>query len=128
MLTDMAILTRIEEKLKTVRLKQNITQQSLAEAAIVSLSTVKKIEKGEIRSFDAFLRILRTLGQLDVLQQLVEEEQLSPSEYYTWCRHRRPISVNALLVSLKLKSRRSRHGRRSNVMSGDCPLVSSRNK
>lgn len=82
MLTDMAILTRIGEKLKTVRLKQNITQQSLAEAANVSLSTVKKIEKGEIRSFDAFLRILRTLGLLDVLQQLVEEEQLSPSEYY----------------------------------------------
>ena len=82
MLTDMAILTRVGEKLKAVRLKQNITQQSLAEAANVSLSTVKKIEKGEIRSFDAFLRILRTLGLLDMLQQLVEEEQLSPSEYY----------------------------------------------
>ena len=82
MLTDMAILTRIGEKLKTVRLKQNITQQSLAEAANVSLSTVKKIEKGEICSFDAFLRILRTLGLLDMIQQLVEEEQLSPSEYY----------------------------------------------
>ena len=82
MLADMAILTRIGEKLKAVRLKQNITQQSLAEAANVSLSTVKKIEKGEIRSFDAFLRILRTLGKLDVLQQLVEEEQLTPSEYY----------------------------------------------
>ena len=82
MLTDMTILTGIGEKLKAVRLKQNITQQSLAEAANVSLSTVKKIEKGEIRSFDAFLRILRTLGKLDVLQQLVEEEQLSPSEYY----------------------------------------------
>ena len=83
MLTDMVILTKIGEKLKNVRLKQNITQQSLAEAANVSLSTVKKIEKGEIRSFDALLRMLRTLGKLDVLQQLVEEEQLSPSEYYS---------------------------------------------
>ena len=82
MLNDMAILTKIGEKLKTVRLKQNITQQSLAEAANVSLSTVKKNEKGEIRSFDALLRLLRTLGKLDVLQPLVEEEQLSPSEYY----------------------------------------------
>ena len=82
MMTDLAILTRIGAKLKTVRLKQNITQQSLAEAANVSLSTVKKIEKGEIRSFDALLRLLRTLGKLDALQQLVEEEQLSPNEYY----------------------------------------------
>ena len=81
-LPDRTILLRIGEKLKALRLKQNITQQSLAEAANVSLSTVKKIEKGEIRSFDAFLRMLRTLGKLDALQQLVEEEQLSPSEYY----------------------------------------------
>ena len=82
MLPDSAILTKIGEKLKVVRLRQNVTQQSLAEAANVSLSTVKKIEKGEIRSFDAFLRVLRILGRLDALQQLVEEEQLSPSEYY----------------------------------------------
>ena len=82
MLADRTILTKIGEKLKTARLKQNITQQNLADAANVSLSTVKNIEKGEIRSFDAFLRMLRTLGKLDVLQQLVEEEQLSPSEYY----------------------------------------------
>ena len=81
-LTDMAILARIGEKLKSVRLKQNITQQSLSEAANVSLSTIKKIEKGDIRSFDSLLRLLRTLGKLDALQQLVEEEQLSPSEYY----------------------------------------------
>ena len=82
MLTDRAILARIGEKLKAVRLKQNITQQSLAEAANVSLSTIKKIEKGEIGSFDSLLRLLRSLGKLDVLQQLVDEEKLSPSEYY----------------------------------------------
>ena len=84
MLTDVAILRKIGERLKSVRLKQNITQQSLAESANVSLSTVKKIEKGEIRSFDSLLRLLRTLGKLDVLQPLVEEEQLSPNEYYKW--------------------------------------------
>ena len=82
MLTDGAILGKIGERLKSVRLKQNITQQSLSEAANVSLSTVKKIEKGEIRSFDSLLRLLRTLGKLDILQPLVEEEQLSPNEYF----------------------------------------------
>ena len=49
MLTDMAILERIGENLKSARLKQNITQQSLSEAASVSLSSIKKIEKGEHR-------------------------------------------------------------------------------
>lgn len=82
MLSDTMILIKIGEKLKSVRLKQNITQQSLAEEANVSLSTVKKIEKGEIRSFDSLLRMLRVLGKLDAFQSLVEEEQLSPNEYY----------------------------------------------
>ena len=84
MLTDVAILRKMGERLKSIRLKQNITQQSLSEAANVSLSTIKKIEKGEIRSFDSLLRLLRTLGKLDILQPLVEEEQLSPNEYYKW--------------------------------------------
>ena len=82
MLADGVILSRIGNHLKDVRLRQNITQQSLADAAGVSLSSVKKIEKGEIGSFDSLLRVLRTLGKLEVLQPLVDEEQLSPSEYY----------------------------------------------
>ena len=82
MLADTAICERIGDRLKQTRLKQNITQQSLADDANVSLSSIKKIEKGEIGSFDSLLRVLRTLGLLNVLQPLVDEEQLSPSEYY----------------------------------------------
>lgn len=82
MLADAAICQKIGGRLKQTRLKQNITQQSLAKAADVSLSSIKKIENGEIGSFDSLLRVLRILGMLDVLQPLVEEEQLSPSEYF----------------------------------------------
>lgn len=82
MLADPLITAKIGERLKSYRLKQNITQQSLADEACISVSSVKKIEKGEINSFDSFLRVLRTLGQLEVLLPLVEEEHLSPSEYY----------------------------------------------
>lgn len=74
MLADKMILEKIGNRLRQVRLKQNITQQSLAEAAGVSLSLVKKIEKGEIGSFDSLLRLLRTLGLLDALQPLIVEE------------------------------------------------------
>ena len=101
MLSDGAILGKIGSCLKDVRLKQNITQQSLAESAGVSLSSLKKIEKGEIGSFDSLLRVLRTLGKLDVLQPLVEEEQLSPSEYYelvqsNTAKHQRRRAVGRL--------------------------------
>lgn len=81
-LADEEIQRKIGDRLKALRLKQNITQQSLAEESGVSLSSVKKIEKGEIGSFDTLLRVLRTLGKLDVLLPLVEEEQMSPNEYY----------------------------------------------
>ncbi len=82
MLADAVILVRIGNRLKADRLKQNITQQSLAESADVSLSSLKKIERGEIGSFDSLLRVLRTLGRLEVLQPLVDEEQMTPNEYY----------------------------------------------
>ena len=82
MLTDAVIFNRVGNHLRQVRLKLNITQQSLAEAADISLSTIRKIEKGEIGTFDALVRVLRILGKLDVLQPLIDEEQMSPSEYY----------------------------------------------
>ena len=98
-LSDTIIFNRIGSKLKAARLKQNITQQSLADAADISLSSLKKIEKGEIGSFDSLLRVLRTLGKLDVFQSLVDEEQLSPSEYYE------------LVHSIKAKHQRKRASR-----------------
>ena len=108
MLADAIILKRIGSHLKTVRLRQNITQQSLADAAGVSLS-LKKIEKGEIGSFDSFMRVLRTLGKLDVLQPLVDEEQLSPSEYYhlvqsNAAKHQRQRAVGQLNKTNKEES------------------------
>lgn len=81
-LSDIQIQKRIGEKLKAARLKQNITQDSLAESSSISRSSVQKVEGGEIRSFDVFVRILRTLGMLEELAGLCEEEQLSPNEYF----------------------------------------------
>ena len=82
MLSDATILAKLGARIKSSRLKQNITQESLAISANISLSSVKKIESGEIKSFDSFLRVLRVLGKLDIFQSMVDEEPLSPSEYY----------------------------------------------
>ncbi len=84
MLADYVIQGRIGERIKSNRLRQNIMQRSLAESAGISLSTLKKIEAGEIGSFDSFLRVIRTLGMLDIFQPLVEEEQMSPVEYWNF--------------------------------------------
>lgn len=81
-LSDTLIQKRIGEKLKAARLQQNITQQSLAQAADISVSSLKKIEGGQIGTFESLLRCLRTLGYFEWILPLVEEERMSPSEYY----------------------------------------------
>lgn len=80
--TDTDIRKKTGDRLKAIRLRQNITQSQLAFDAQVSLSSIKKIEAGDIGSFDSFIRVIRTLGILDILLPLVEDEQMSPNEYY----------------------------------------------
>ncbi len=81
MLPDGEICRKIGDKLKKIRLRQNITQMDLAQQCQISVSTVKKIENGEIGSFDSFLRIIRVLGELDGLTSFMKEEEMSPNEY-----------------------------------------------
>lgn len=81
-LSDAELVTRISAKLKELRLKQNISRQDLSAKSGVSISSVVRMEDGEIKSFDSFLRILRTLGKIDILLPLMQEEEISPNEYY----------------------------------------------
>ena len=82
LLTDIELCNRIGVKMKTVRLKQNMSQDELADKSGVSISTIKRMEEGEVKTLESLIRILRTLGKLDIFIPLVNEEQLSPNEYY----------------------------------------------
>lgn len=82
MLPDGEIRRRVGQKIRHLRLRQNFTQASLAEQAQVSLTTLKKIEKGDISYFDSLMRVLRVLGELDVFSPLIKEEAMSPNEYF----------------------------------------------
>ena len=82
MLSDLEITAKISAKLKELRLKQNITRQELAAKSCVSVASIARMEGGEIKSFDSFMRIARTLGKIDVFLPLVEEEPISPNEYF----------------------------------------------
>ena len=82
MLSDAEITRRISEKLKELRLKQNISRMDLSLSSEVSVSSIVRMEDGEIKSFESFLRILRTLGKIDVLLPLIEEEEIGPNEYF----------------------------------------------
>ena len=81
MLSDAEIVAKISARLKELRLKQNITRQELSAESGVSVASIARIEGGEIKSFDSFMRILRTLGRIGIFLPLVEEEPISPNEY-----------------------------------------------
>ena len=82
MLTDADIQLRLAEKIRTLRLQQNYSQQELAERSGVSVSTIIRTENGETTSVITLVRLLRQLGKLEVLLPLLEDEPLSPTEYY----------------------------------------------
>lgn len=82
MLSDAELAKMISSRLKALRLKQNISRQELSASCGVSTSSIARMEDGEIKSFDSFLRVLRTLGKIEILRPLVEEEEVSPKEYY----------------------------------------------
>lgn len=82
MLPDSEIRRRLGQKIRYLRLRQNFTQTSLAEQAQVSLTTLKRIEKGDISYFDSLMRLLRILGELDVFSSLIKEDEMSPNEYF----------------------------------------------
>ena len=72
----------------TLRLSHDVVAYSLIlrhvhiHLMLTICQALKKIESGEIGTFDSLLRVLRTLGMLENISTLFEEEQMSPSEYY----------------------------------------------
>jgi len=81
-MTDALIMRKMGEKIRQRRLAVNRTQAEMAADSGVSLSSVKKIEKGEIGTFDSLLRLLRQLNLLDVMTTLVEEDGLTPRQLF----------------------------------------------
>lgn len=89
MLPDGEICRKIGQKIQQLRLSQNLTQKSLADQAQISVSTLKRIEEGEIRSFDSIMRVLRILGELEIFTNLLKDEEMSPNEYYEFMQQQK---------------------------------------
>jgi transcriptional regulator with XRE-family HTH domain len=79
--TDKGLIAKIGEKLRQIRLEQNITQKELAERAGVSLSSVANVEKGNSVSLSTLIAILRALQALHLLDAFFREPEISPIAY-----------------------------------------------
>jgi transcriptional regulator with XRE-family HTH domain len=80
-LTDDGVLMEMGGRLAKMRLERNLTQAQLAQQSGVSKRTVERLEKGAVATqLAGFIRMCRTLGVLDRLDNFLPEPVPSPVE------------------------------------------------
>lgn len=77
-LSDNAVLEQIGRFVQQSRLKQNKSQQQIADAAGVNRSTLSQIENGKGGTMISLIQILRVLGQLSFVKAFQIEDRPSP--------------------------------------------------
>ena len=77
-LSDVDIIRRIGENLKTIRLDSNITRDELQTITGVHKKTIGDMESGKNVTIGTFIAILRGLNLFDRLEELLREEPMSP--------------------------------------------------
>ena len=80
LLTDQAVLQHVGGRVRELRLRRNITQGDLAQECGVGKSTIERFERGASVQLTSFIRVLRTLGKLAELLELIPDQTQSPME------------------------------------------------
>ena len=78
--TRQELMTLIGERLRARRLRENISQQTLAERSGISLKAVKNLESGCGASLLSLVSVCRTLGATDWVDSLGPASDISPLE------------------------------------------------
>ena len=76
-MTDKRISAEIGQRIRSLRLRKNLTQQQVAEAAALSLNAVKSVESGKARLLTV-IAVLRELGGLEALENFIPQSAISP--------------------------------------------------
>ncbi len=66
------------QQVRSVRLRQNIDQEQLAERAGIALNAVKNLESGKGATVRSLVRVLRALNRVEWLRSLAPTVSISP--------------------------------------------------
>jgi DNA-binding XRE family transcriptional regulator len=77
-LSDPMILQRLGGRIRDYRIRMEMTQNELAERSGVSMGTIVRLEHGDTVSVLLLISILRTLGLLENLENMLPELTISP--------------------------------------------------
>jgi putative transcriptional regulator len=78
-LSDKSIQEELGRRIKTLRLRKNITQKKLSEATMLSLNAIKALESGKGK-LSTMITILRELNTLEQLNNFIPDPSISPLE------------------------------------------------
>jgi transcriptional regulator with XRE-family HTH domain len=76
-MTDIGIAKEIGYRIRSLRLRRNLTQQQISEATALSLNVIKSLESGKAK-LTTLIAVLRELGGLDELDRFIPEVTVSP--------------------------------------------------
>lgn len=70
------VITMLCRRIKMARIEKNLSQIELAELSEVGIATIKRIELGESITLHTLISVLRGLGELDQLNNLLAYNEL----------------------------------------------------
>lgn len=76
-MTDKGIAAEVGGRVRSLRLRRNLTQQQVAVATALSLNSIKALESGKAK-LTTLIAVLRQLGALEGVSTLLPELDVSP--------------------------------------------------
>ncbi|MBC8441506.1 MAG: transcriptional regulator [Deltaproteobacteria bacterium] len=102
-MTDTGIGKEIGHRIKTLRLRKNITQMELSKATRLSLNAIKSLEVGKGK-LSTIISVLRELRALDNLNNFVPDIQISPLQQAQLGKQRERATGSRIKVSKENQS------------------------
>jgi transcriptional regulator with XRE-family HTH domain len=100
-LSDDAVMKELGRRLAQLRIDSNYTQEYLAERAGLGKRTLERLEKGMQVQTSSLVRVLRSLGQLDVLEGLLPSVDIRPMDMLRLKKNRRQRARTSSLYTIQ---------------------------
>jgi transcriptional regulator with XRE-family HTH domain len=90
LLSDAALMSHLGGYIKHTRIQRKLTQAQLAEAAGLNRWTISQVENGESITLSNFIKILRILDALHVMESFEVIDEISPIAYAKLKKQQKP--------------------------------------
>jgi len=77
-MNEIEILQKIGDKMRELRLEQNMKQKELAEKSGLSMFSISQMETGHNTSVQSLVQVLRALGRLDMIEPFLKAKEIDP--------------------------------------------------